>query len=151
MAQYDHLNSGRNTPYGAQPTNPSPYGSGDPYYNESSGYITPQPAKKGMSNWIKIGIPVGVLVIAGAVVGGILGTRHSSSSAAGKTAGASAAASAAKEIGIYATSTNSEFMMPVYPSTVSNILINVVDNGMSKNGLSPDQHGCIHDANIQPQ
>lgn len=119
MAQYDHLNSQSNTPYGRAsysyasqdhlgPT--SPYASGDPYYNESIGYITPQPAKKGISNWVKIGIPVAILVIAGAVVGGILGTRHKSTEAA--TSGA------AKKIGLFATATNSEFMMPLYPSTV---------------------------------
>ena len=47
----------------------SPYGSGDPYYNESTGFITPSQPKKGTSKWIKIGIPVAVVVIAAAVVG----------------------------------------------------------------------------------
>lgn len=132
MAQYDPLNSQRNTPYGGAsysyasqdhlgPTS-SPYASGDPYYNESTGYITPQPAKKGISNWVKIGVPVAILLIAGAVVGGILGTRHKSTEAA---TGA-AAASAAKKIGLFATATNSEFMMPLYPSTVGQQLSCIV-------------------------
>lgn len=131
MAQYDHLNGQGNTPYGGASYSPSPYASqdrlgptsspyasGDPYYNESTGYITPQPAKKGTSNWIKIGIPVAILVIAAAVVGGILGTRHKSAQAA--TSGV-AAASAAKKVGLFATATNSEFMMPIYPSAVSQL------------------------------
>ena len=60
---------------------PTPYGSGDPYYNESTGFITPSKAKKGTSKWLKIGLPVGILVIAGAVVGIVLGLRaHDKSS-----------------------------------------------------------------------
>lgn len=97
----------------------SPYGSGDPYYNQSTGYITPaKPSKKGVSNWIKFGIPVAVIVIAGAVVGGILGSRAASKTSSAASS-ASAAASAQAAIGIFATSTDSEFMVPIYPSTVS--------------------------------
>lgn len=115
-AHYDHLDSTRNSPQ----VSASPYGSGDPYYNESSGYITPQASKKGVSKWIKIGVPVLVLVIAGAVVGGILGSRSSksSSSANSAAAAASSAVSAKNEIGIFPTATDSEFMMPIYPATV---------------------------------
>ena len=56
-ANYDSIHSGGQ---GA-----SPYGSGDPYYNESTGYITPHnaPSKKGTSKWVKIGIPVAVIII----------------------------------------------------------------------------------------
>jgi hypothetical protein len=113
----------------------TPYGSGAPFYSESQGYITPapMPTKKGLSPWIKFGVPLAVLIIAGGVVGGILGTRHSddkgstsSTSAADSTAppaDPSAAASSAvadkKNIGVYATGTNSLYMMPIYPSTVS--------------------------------
>ena len=53
----------------------SPYGSGDPYYSASTGYITPAPMKKRTSNWIKIGVPVLIVVIIAAVVGGVLGSR----------------------------------------------------------------------------
>lgn len=112
--------------------NPTPYGSGDPYYNESSGYITPHPAKKATSPWLKFGVPVLVVVIVGAVVGGVLGSRSKSSSDSGSgsssgagTAGGEAAASSAAsvklEVGRFATATDSEYLMPVYPSTVSKI------------------------------
>ncbi|KAG6896416.1 hypothetical protein C0992_008418 [Termitomyces sp. T32_za158] len=113
--------------YNTVGSNPSPYGAGDPYYNESSGYITPHPVKKRTSNWIKIGVPVLILVIIGAVLGGVLGSRASktnegsegSGSSSKSEAAASSAASVKLEIGRFATSTNSEFMMPVYPSTAS--------------------------------
>lgn len=128
----DHLHAGggqspygdgMQSPYGSTTdapfrggNQPSPYGSGDPYYNESSGFITPHPAKKGTSPWLKIGVPVLILAIIGGVVGAVVATRKHSSAA---SSGASAAASAQKALGVYATSTNSDFMMPVYPSTVS--------------------------------
>ena len=106
--------------------NRSPYGSGDPYYNASTGYITPAKAKKHLSPWIKFGIPVAVVVIAGAVVAGVLASRHHShnsssspSSSPGSPAAASSAVSAKNAVGIFPTATNSEFMVPVYPSTVS--------------------------------
>ncbi|KAF8222134.1 hypothetical protein L208DRAFT_1324262 [Tricholoma matsutake] len=110
--------------YNSIGSNQSPYGSGDPYYNESSGYITPHPAKKRTSNWIKIGIPVLVLVIIGAVVGGVLGSRSKSqnnvrTSSAGGAAAASSAASVKLSIGRFATATNSEYMIPIYPSTTN--------------------------------
>lgn len=105
---------------------PSPYASGDPYYNESSGFITPATPKKGTSNWIKFGIPVAVIVIIGAVVGGVLGSRSSHGSSGGgggggKAAGKaeSSAASVKNELGRYATATNSDYLMPVYPSTTN--------------------------------
>jgi hypothetical protein len=112
---YDPLDSGT-----------SPYGSGDPYYNSSTGYITPPNPKKslGKNKWLKIGVPVGVLVIAGAVVGAVLATRHhghnsgSSSNNSGNPAAASSAISAKNAVGMFPTATNSEFMVPLYPSTV---------------------------------
>jgi len=111
--------------YNSIGSNQTPYGSGDPYYHESSGFITPHPVKKRTSNWIKIGVPVLILVIIGAVVGGVLGSRSKSkdSGGAGSASGEAAASSAASvklDIGRFATATNSEFMMPIYPSTVSN-------------------------------
>ena len=114
MASYDALDSGT-----------SPYGSGDPYYNTSTGYITPSTPKKSLtkSKWIKFGVPVGILVIAGAVVAAVLATRHhhnssSSSKNSGSPAAASSAISAKNAVGVFPTATNSEFMVPVYPSTV---------------------------------
>jgi hypothetical protein len=112
MASYNALDSG------------SPYGSGDPYYNSSTGYVAPPTPKKSISKWIKFGVPVGVLVIAGAVVGAVLGTRHNgngssaSNSDPGSPAAASSAVSAKNAQGIYPTATDSEFMVPIYPSTV---------------------------------
>ncbi|GJE85790.1 hypothetical protein PsYK624_018690 [Phanerochaete sordida] len=109
----------------------SPYGSGDPYYNESSGYITPMPLKKKTSLWLKIGIPVAICVIVAAVVGGVVGSRHHSSSssvaggaAAGGSSGdqaaaASSAASVKNAIGVFATGTDSQYLLPLYPSTTN--------------------------------
>ncbi|KAJ7606146.1 chondroitin AC/alginate lyase [Mycena polygramma] len=93
-------------------------------FTQSTGYITPaQPAKRGTSKWIKIGIPVAVLVIIAAVVGGVVGSRKSSSSAATSAAGSSAAASsqasAKLAAGIFATATNSLYMIPIYPSATN--------------------------------
>jgi hypothetical protein len=113
----------------------SPYGSGDPYYSRSTGYIAPEgysaqppPEKKGISKWIKIGIPVAIIVIAAAVLGGVFGSRHTSKSSSGggnqdPAAAASSAASVKSAVGRYATGTNSKFMVPVYPSTVSSFLL----------------------------
>ncbi|KAF8203183.1 chondroitin AC/alginate lyase [Pholiota molesta] len=108
----------------------SPYGTNDPNYHESAGYIAPLPRKKPLSKWIKIGVPLLVIVIAAAVVGGIVGSRKSkdasasssnggSSGSAGDTAAASSAISAKMSNGRFATATDSEFMVPVYPSTTN--------------------------------
>jgi len=113
MASYDTLDSR------------TPYGSGDPYYSSSTGYITPVNPRKSLSKWIKFGVPVGILVVAGAVVGAVLATRHhnSSSSSSSSSSGsgspaASSAISAKNEVGIFPTATDSEYMVPVYPATV---------------------------------
>ena len=119
-------------------TNPNtntPYGSGDPYYNESSGYITPMPVKKKTSPWLKFGVPVAILVIIGVVVGAVVGTKeHSSSSKtssnaaangaddsspSGQAAAASSAAAVKEAIGVFPTGTDSLYLLPLYPSTVS--------------------------------
>lgn len=101
----------------------TPYGSGDPYYNESTGYITPQAsAAKKTSNWIKYGIPVAIVAIVGIVVGVVLGTRsshNSSSSGASSSAAATSAIGAKNALGIFPTGTDSLYMLPLYPSTVS--------------------------------
>lgn len=119
-------------------TNPSPYGSGDPYYSQSTGYITPMsgpPAKKGLSPWIKFGVPVAIVVIVAAVVGGVVGSRNSGSSSSASSSGSggsggsgsgdapatadpSAVASAKGNGGRYATATNGLYQVPLYPSTV---------------------------------
>jgi hypothetical protein len=109
--------------HGASNTPATPFGSGDPYYNESSGYIASGPPKKRISNWIKFGVPVVILIIVGAVVGGVVGSRSSknksSSTSTSSPAGASSAVSLKQSIGRFATSTNIDYFMPVYPSTVS--------------------------------
>lgn len=107
-----------------------PYGAGDPYYAESTGYITPQkPAvKRGTSNWIKIGVPVLIVVIVAAVVGGVLGSRaankNTSASSNGNSGSSSGdnnspGASVNLDEARFATATNSKYMQPLYPSTVS--------------------------------
>lgn len=107
--------------------NRSPYGSGDPYYNASTGYISPSNPKKPLNKWVKFGIPVAILVIAGAVTAGVVASHHhsnnsssksSSSSTSGSPAAASSAVSAKNAVGIFPTATDSEFMVPLYPSTV---------------------------------
>ncbi|EIW64257.1 uncharacterized protein TRAVEDRAFT_68108 [Trametes versicolor FP-101664 SS1] len=103
----------------------TPYGSGDPYYNESTGFVTPKATKKRTSNWVKIGIPVGLVVVAAAVVGIILGLRsHKSSSASSSgssssEAAASQAVSAKAAIGLFATATDSQYLLPIYPSATN--------------------------------
>lgn len=96
----------------------------DPTYNESqAGFVTPGNAskKRGVSPWLKFGIPVLILVIAGAVVGGIFGSKAAKKSAdsSGGNVSPEAAASAKLEVGRFATATASQFMMPIYPSAVS--------------------------------
>ena len=113
MANYNHLDSARNSLYDKTE---SPYSSRDPYYNQSSGYIA-QPAEKHTSKWIKIGIPILILAIIGGAVGGILLSRNHKASASGGSS-----ASAAASVGIFAAATNSFYMVPIYPSTVSMIL-----------------------------
>ncbi|KAH8119950.1 hypothetical protein DFH11DRAFT_1721846 [Phellopilus nigrolimitatus] len=103
--------------------NSNPYGAGDPYYNQSSGFLPPQAPKKRISNWIKFGVPILILVIIGAVVGGVVGSKKSSSDAASSSkdpsAIASSAANAKTSVGRFAVSTNSDYMMPVYPATTN--------------------------------
>ena len=97
----------------------TPYGSGDPYYNSSTGYITPQqPQKKTVSNWIKFGVPVGILVIVGAILGGVLGSRASKNSSTTSAAAVTSAIQAKNAIGVFPTGTDSLYMLPLYPATV---------------------------------
>ncbi|KAF8578727.1 heparinase II/III family protein [Ramaria rubella] len=103
------------------PNAKSPYRSGDPYYNESGYY--PPPKKKGLSPWVKFGIPVLLIIIIAAVLGGVLGTRHdknasASSSGAADPASASSAVAAKNAVGIFPISTDS-YELPVYPSTTN--------------------------------
>ncbi|KAH9836964.1 chondroitin AC/alginate lyase [Rhodofomes roseus] len=134
-----HLKSATPTSY------PTPYGSGDPYYNESSGYIAPPQAgakKGGVSNWVKFGVPIAIIVIVAAVVGGVLGSKAhnngSASSAAAVTgaAAASSAASAKEDVGVFATGTNSLYMLPLYPSTTNSAAFSTPTFQAQASGLS---------------
>lgn len=104
----------------------SPYGSGDPYYNTSTGYMAPISSKRPQSRWTKFGVPAGILVAIGLVVAIVVASTHhnhsrsggGSGSSGGSPAAASSAVSAKNAVGIFPTATDSEFMKPLYPSTV---------------------------------
>jgi len=119
----------------------NPYPAGGAEYNESStGFIQPPaaaPKKKGLSPWIKFGIPVAIVVIVAAVVGGVLGSKKSTGDAdkdgesdtSGKdkdekvsATGAILTATAVNDAGRFATATNVQFMIPVYPSATNDAL-----------------------------
>lgn len=105
------------TNYSSVNNRATPFGSGDPYYNASSGYITPpRPPKKKVSNWIKFGVPIAIIVIVGAILGGVLGSRVSKNSST--SSAATSAIQAKNAIGIYPTGTDSLYMLPLYPATV---------------------------------
>ena len=119
--------------------------------------------KKGISNWIKFGVPVAVVVIVGAVLGGVLGSRahnnnkKSSTSSSGDTsspsgeAAASSAAVVKNAVGVFPTGTDSQYLLPLYPSTVSSLGLAWL-SGAPFN-LTPytlDQCCCIHLPHIPP-
>ena len=99
------------------------------YPNETSGFITSRP-KTSSRKWLWIGIPVAAVVILAAVLGGVLGSRahnksssSTSSDASGSSptgeAAASQAASIKEAVGLFPTGTDSLYLLPLYPSTVS--------------------------------
>ena len=100
----------------------SPYGSGDPYYSKSSGYITSGPARRSKKNWLKIGIPIAILVIIGAVVGGVLGSRASKKNSDGSSGDSNSSSGGGNGVnnglGRFPVSTDAFYGMPIYPSTV---------------------------------
>lgn len=105
--------------------NTNPYGAGDPYYNNSTGYLPPQPPKKAVSGWIKFGVPVAILIVIGVAVGVAVGivehNKHNNSNsdiASNPSAAASSAINAKSSVGRFPTATDASFFMPIYPSTV---------------------------------
>ncbi|KAI0756806.1 chondroitin AC/alginate lyase [Daedaleopsis nitida] len=97
------------------------------YANETSGLTTSRP-KSSNKKWLYIGIPVAAVVILAAVLGGVLGSRahknSSSSSAAssastGDESAASSAASIKEQVGVFPTGTDSQYLLPLYPSTTN--------------------------------
>jgi len=127
MASYGSLNK---TQQGLNANHP--YAAGDPYYAESTGFITPQQAvkKRGMSNWIKFGVPLLIVVVVAAVLGGVLGSRKSNNDAATSTSGSSSdsgthGSGAALDLSDsrFATATDSKYLEPLYPSIVCTYLL----------------------------
>lgn len=133
-----------------QSANSNPYGAGDPYYNQSSGYLPPQKPKKGVSNWIKIGVPVLILVIIGVVVGVVVGVKkHNDDNAAASSNNPSAAASSAinekNSVGRFPTATDTNYFMPIYPSTVRSRLSFAV---LFLTVAITDEYCGIYDSNV---
>jgi hypothetical protein len=86
----------------------------------------PTQKKSKVNKWIKIGVPVLILVIIVAVLAGVFGSRAakkqdstlSANSDAAASSEANAQSSIRAELGRFATATD-EYFLPVYPSTVS--------------------------------
>jgi hypothetical protein len=125
-ARYDYHNPD-------QPAPTSPYGSGDPYYTKSSGYIASgaAPAKGSKRNWLKIGIPIAILVIVGAVVGGVLGSRSSkkndsnggnNSNSNNNNGNGNSNEGPKNGLARLPTSTDPFYGMPIYPSSTDSAL-----------------------------
>ncbi|KAI1789808.1 chondroitin AC/alginate lyase [Ganoderma leucocontextum] len=98
------------------------------YDKESAGLTTSRP-KTRSRKWIWIGVPVAIAVILAAVLGGVLGSRahKNSSSTSGNAAAASPtgeaaasqAASIKAQVGLFPTGTDSQYLLPIYPSTTN--------------------------------
>jgi type II secretory pathway pseudopilin PulG len=86
----------------------------------------PTQKKSKVNKWIKIGVPVFILVVIVAVLAGVFGSRAAKKQDSNRTANSDAAASSEAnaqssiraELGRFATATD-EYFLPVYPSTVS--------------------------------
>ena len=97
------------------------------YDKESAGLTTSRP-KSQNRKWIWIGVPIAIVVILAAVLGGVLGSRaHKNSSTSGNAAAASPtgeaaasqAASIKNQVGLFPTGTDSQYLLPIYPSTTN--------------------------------
>jgi hypothetical protein len=84
----------------------------------------PTQKKSKVNKWIKIGVPVLILVVIVAVLAGVFGSRAAKKQDSSRTAEAAASSEAIAqssiraELGRFATATD-EYFLPVYPSTVS--------------------------------
>jgi hypothetical protein len=139
-----------------------PMSSGNPYASQSPRGFD-QPEKKSRKKmWIIIGVIVALIVIVGAVVGGVLGSRASndSSSGSGSSAdqanGGSGNDNAAAPSGVtsvnsealtataadryLAIATDSHWMLPVYPSAVSQVRLHVLPMLMIRPTLPDTLH-----------
>jgi hypothetical protein len=121
-ANYDYHTTGNTAPA-------SPYGSGDPYYNKSSGYIASGPPKQQRNNWVRIGIPILILVIVGAVVGGVVGSRASKKNNGGSSGGSNSDGGngdgsnpVINGLARLPSSTDPVYGMPIYPSSTNSAL-----------------------------
>ena len=100
------------------------------YDKETAGLTSSRPKSSGRK-WLWIGVPVAVVVILAAVPGGVLGSRahkNSNDSTNGNAAAASSptgeaaasqAASIKEQVGLFPTGTDSQYLLPIYPATVS--------------------------------
>ena len=101
------------------------------YAHETSGLTSSRP-KATRRKWLYIAIPVAAAaVILAAVLGGVLGSRDHNKSSSSSTsadassskpsgeAAASQAASIKEQVGLFPTGTDSQYLLPIYPATVS--------------------------------
>lgn len=104
---------------------------------EAAAFNGTSPAKRPTSKWIKFGVPAAVIaVIIGAVLGGVLGSRAAKNkdggsgkggpggSTGGNNANAdpSGTGGGTAALARFATATDSQYMIPIYPSTVGRFL-----------------------------
>lgn len=80
-------------------------------HNPSSTHVLGEPPKKGLSKWVKFGIPVALFIIVGIILAAVLGPES-------KKSDSSSSANTNFTVGRIATATDSDYFMPVYPSTV---------------------------------
>jgi len=130
MSRYSHDSS--NVPLQPYSNGPANYSSNNmgrnPYsYEGKSAYVSPK--KKGVSPWIKFGIPIALVVVAAAVVGGVVGARKSHNASASVingpngngNGGGGGGGDAQNALRVFPVSTNS-YELPIYPSTTNTAL-----------------------------
>ncbi|KAF7320126.1 Heparinase ii iii family protein [Mycena kentingensis (nom. inval.)] len=143
-----HYNYNQNSGYGtANYTN---------HANESSaGFISggqssaPYGQKKKTSKWLKFGLPALILVlIGGGVAAAVILTRKKSDDEASSSSGSGSSAGSAKNAAILPTATNSQYMIPIYPSTTNTALYTEPTFSSSKTSLWPDDSFAPSSPNV---